>query len=52
MAQNTKYPKKPCGLKIPSEKEKMEGGTYSPPQEYRVKKRAPCGTSQDDAGVG
>ena len=40
-AGDTTYPTKPETLKIPSEKEKMEGGTYSPPQEYRVKKRVP-----------
>ena len=39
-AGNTTYTTKPETLKIPSEKEKMEGGTYSPPPKYRVKKRA------------
>ena len=40
-AGNTTYPMKPETLTIPSEKEKMVSGTYSPPQEYRVKKHKP-----------
>jgi hypothetical protein len=40
-AGDTTYPMKPETLTIPSEKEMMEGGTYSPPPEYRVKKRVP-----------